>query len=103
MELLTDYQGKKIRLTEERAKHICEHPEMFNLFSEISHVLKYPQVVMFSRTDETVNLYYRFYYKTLVGDKWLCVVVKDSNDDSFILTAYLTDKIKKGTLLWQSQ
>lgn len=34
---------------------------------------------------------------------FLLVKTKDSNDDSFILTAYLTDKIKKGTLLWQSQ
>jgi hypothetical protein len=37
---------------------------------------------------------------TRVGDKWLCVVVKYAADDAFVLTAYLTDKPKKGEQLW---
>ena len=40
---------------------------------------------------------------TKVGDKWLCVVVKCLADDAFIITAYLTDKLKKGTLLWPTK
>jgi hypothetical protein len=37
---------------------------------------------------------------TRVGDKHLCVVVKVQEEDAFVVTAYLTDKAKKGKLLW---
>ena len=40
------------------------------------------------------------YVGTRVGDKYLCVVVKVVGDDAFVLTAYLTDTIKKGHQLW---
>ena len=35
--------------------------------------------------------------------KWLCVVVKYSIEppDAFVVTAYLTNKPKTGTILWQ--
>jgi molybdopterin synthase catalytic subunit len=35
-----------------------------------------------------------------VGAKYICVVVKLAGDDAFVLTAYLTDRIKKGVPLW---
>jgi len=35
-----------------------------------------------------------------VGDKHLCVVVKMSEVDAFVLTAYLTDGVKRGWRLW---
>jgi len=43
------------------------------------------------------------YTQTAIGDKWLCVVVKYFPDDAFIVTAYFTDKPKKGDNLWQSE
>lgn len=46
------------------------------------------------------RLYYRFYVGTRVGDKQLCVIVKLLEADAFVVTAYLTDKVKKGKLLW---
>jgi len=46
------------------------------------------------------DLHDRHYLGTRVGDKWLCVVVKSGALDSFVLTAYLTDKPKKGIQLW---
>ncbi len=36
----------------------------------------------------------------MVGGEHLCVVVKIVIDDAFVVTAYLTDRVKKGTLLW---
>lgn len=33
MKILTDYQGEKVRLTDERLNHILEHPEMVNMES----------------------------------------------------------------------
>ena len=35
------------------------------------------------------HLYYRFYFRTIVGGKYLCVVVKSRDDDAFVLTAHL--------------
>ena len=68
----------------------------------IQETLAHPQFVRKSRTDNTVYLSYRFREATLVGDKWLCVVTKYVEDDAFIITAYLTDKLKQGEQLWPS-
>ncbi len=103
MKILVDYQGRGLRLTDERLRHILEHPEMANMNAAIEETLHEPQLVIRSRADETANLNYRFYYGTKVGDKWLCVVVKYAMDDAFVLTAYLTDKPKKGEQLWPSR
>ena len=84
-------------------EHIREHPEMLRLESEISKVLANPELVVESRTDSFVKLFYDFYSQTIVGGKWLCVVVKYSNEppDAFVVTAYLTNKPKTGRILWQ--
>jgi hypothetical protein len=37
---------------------------------------------------------------SVVGGKWLCVVVKYEENDAFVVTAYLTDKPKAGEDLW---
>ncbi len=44
-----------------------------------------------------------FYARTRVGDKWLCVVVKYLQDDAFVITGYLTDKLKAGEILWPTK
>ena len=102
MEILTDYQNRQIRLTEERLQHILDHPEMVDMRFQLEIVLQNPEVVRQSRSDSKVYLYYRFYEKTIVGAKWLCVVIKDNSDDAFIITAYLTDKLKQGLELWRN-
>lgn len=66
----------------------------------IAETLLSPQKVIRSLSDPGAYLYYRFYFGTRVGDKYLCVVVKIKGDDTFILTAYLTDTIKKGEVIW---
>ncbi|MDX2098893.1 MAG: DUF4258 domain-containing protein [Leptolyngbyaceae cyanobacterium bins.59] len=100
VELFTDYQGRKIRLTDERKQHILAHPEMAEMEVAIEIALSNPEVVRRSNTDSTVYLYYRYHEDTGVGDKWLCVVVKYLEDDAFIITAYLTDKLKAGEQVW---
>jgi hypothetical protein len=103
MKMLVDYQGKNVRLTDERAAHILQHPEMTNMSLALETTVREPQLVIRSSSDETANLNYRYYYGTKVGDKWLCVVVKYSSDDAFVLTAYLTDKPKRGVQLWPNK
>ena len=100
MQIFRDWEGRRIRLTEERLKHILEHPEMKNMIHAIEDALSSPEKIVQSLTDSQTRMYFRFYFGTMVGDKYLCVVVKIKSSDAFILTAYLTDKIKKGVLIW---
>ena len=73
---------------------------MAGMAAEIEKVLRQPQFVRRSRTDEAVRLFYEFYAQTIVGGKWLCVVVQYGESDAFVITAYLTDKPKAGEDLW---
>ena len=100
MKTYRDYHGQSIRLTEERRKHILEHPEMKGILRYIEETLLEPQKVIQSVSDKDTHLYYRFYIGTKIGDKYLCVVVKMVEKNAFILTAYLTDSIKKGEIIW---
>ena len=100
MYLYLDYQGKRIRLTEERLAHILEHPEMKDVEPRIEQTLAQPERVMESLSDPQARLYYRYYVSTRIGNKHLCVVVKMLEADAFVVTAYLTDKVKKGRQLW---
>ncbi len=73
---------------------------MGGLEAEIERVLQAPLEVGVSRSDDSVRLFYEFYAETRVGGKWLCVVVKYLPDDAFVVTAYLTDKLKAGETVW---
>ena len=73
---------------------------MKDMGAEIERVLRQPQLVRRSRSDTAVRLFYEFYAQTIVGGKWLCVVVKYAENDAFVVTAYLTDKPKAGENLW---
>lgn len=103
MKRLEDCFGQAVRLTDERLAHILEHPEMQGLAAEIERVLRRPQFVRRSRSDETVRLFYEYYAPTFGGGKWLCVVVKYPVNDAFVVTACLTDKPKAGVDLWPTK
>jgi hypothetical protein len=103
VKILHDYQGLVIRLTDERLHHVLEHPEMRGLENAIEATLLRPERVIQSFSDPQAKLYYRFYMGTRVGDKLLCVVVRMKDEDAFVITAYLTDKVKKGVKLWPSE
>jgi hypothetical protein len=100
MQVLIDYEGRAIRLTDERLEHILEHPEMRGMEERIPETLRNPERVLESPSDARARLYYRFYVGTLVGDKHLCVVVKVADNDAFVLTAYLTTRPAEGQQLW---
>ena len=89
-----------MRLTAERLAHVREHGEMRGLESEIANVLSHPQLVRRSGSDEAVRQFYEFYPRTILGGKWLCVVVKCLENDAFVVTAYLTDKPVAGENIW---
>ena len=104
MKLLIDFRGRIIRLTEERENHIeVDHPEMVGQIERINETLKNPNIVVRSNVDLEVELFYRHYNNTPVTEKYLCVVVKVSSQDLFIITAYFTDRVKRGEILWERE
>ena len=60
-----------------------------------------PDRIIKAGTYADVELFYRHYEVTPVTKKYLCVVVKISNGDMFIITAYFTDRMKRGEVLWK--
>jgi hypothetical protein len=100
MRIFKDYEGRAIRLTDERLAHILEHPEMRGMEDRIGETLLRPDIVLESLSDPQARLYYRMYVATRVGDKHLCVVVKMADNDAFVLTAYLMTTPAGGRQLW---
>lgn len=97
-----DSRKRSIRLTDERLQHLeTDHPEMAGLTSHIAETLANPDRIVRSRTDATVELFYKWYTATPVTAKFPCVVVKAVLDDLFMITAYHTDAVKRGEILWQ--
>ena len=67
----------------------------------ISEALATPDRIVRSRSDSTVELFYKWYLSTPVTTKFLCVVMKVLPDDHFIITSYYTDAVKGGEVLWE--
>jgi hypothetical protein len=103
MKGLNDCFGIKVRLTDERLAHILEHPEMQGMTDGLERALQQPELVRRSRSDPKVRLFYEYHAQTLIGGKWLCIVVKYMETDAFVVTAYLTDKPKEGVDLWSTR
>ena len=89
-------------MTDERLTHLeTDHPEMKDQLGRIQETLGQPERILLSRSDIRVELYYRLYAQTPVTTKFMCVVVKDSENSGFVITAYYTETEKKGTVVWQ--
>jgi hypothetical protein len=69
----------------------------------IEEAILHPERVVQFFTDPETRLYYRFYVGTRVGNQYLTVIVKVKQGDAFVLTAYLTDRIKRGVQLWPNE
>lgn len=104
MKWFKDIHGRQIRLTDERWNHIeTDHPEMFRQIDKIEDTLLNPDIIIKSKIDHTVELFYRYYKTTPVTEKYLCIVVKILIDDLFIITAYFTDTKKGGKIIWKKK
>lgn len=89
---------KKIRISKEHWKRISEikHPEVSGLEDEIKQALIIPIEIKRSNSDRNVYLYYSKY-----KSNFLCAVIRYLNGNGFIITAYITSKIKKGEIIWK--
>ena len=98
MSEITCVIGKKIKFPKERYLHIIfRHPELEAKENDVISTLKTADFVRESVYDKNVLLYYKIINK----DEYLVVVVKILNGDGFILTAYISNIIKKGEVIWK--
>ena len=72
----------------------CKHPAMKDKEDIVKAVLQTPDEIRQSKTDNEVFLYYKQF------DRLYCVVVKHMEREGFLITAYPTDKIKEGDVIW---
>ena len=90
--------GKIIRLTKRHWDYIVsKHDSIIGLEDQVKETLRNPVYVRLSKEDEKVYLYYAPY-----GIYFLCVVCRHLNGEGFIITGYLTDKIKKGVTVYEA-
>lgn len=72
-----------------------KHPEVIGKETEVERCLRQPQEIRRSEQDPTVYLFY-----LPLPPYHLVVVTKKLNGEGFIITSYLSDKIKEGETLW---
>lgn len=73
-----------------------KHPTLLGKEEAVIQTLAEPDEVRISRVDESVYLFYR---KT--GHRFVCVVAKRTASAGFIMTAYVTDRVKEGRTIWK--
>jgi hypothetical protein len=74
-----------------------KHPSMKGLEEDVKNTLANPDEIRQSRRDSEVFLFYRLQRP----GRWICVVVKRLNKEGFLITTYVTDKIKEGNQIWK--
>lgn len=75
---------------------LVKHPIIRGKESLVKECLQNPNEVRLSQEDKSVYLYYSYWEKYN-----LCVVAKHLNGDGYIITIYVTDKIKEGEQVWK--
>lgn len=83
--------GVPVRLTDERWEHIViGHPELKDLYTEVINTIREPISVVLGNNDELLAV------QELEADKYIVVVYREvSTKDGFIITAFITKKIKQ--------
>lgn len=89
--------GFSVKLTEERYFHIItRHPEILDKEDKIKEAVSNPDFIKGSKFDSNVALFYKS-----VAKDYIVVVVKKTGYDGFVITAYLTDFVKEGDIIWK--
>ncbi len=63
----------------------------------VKDTLKDPDIIIRERIDPNVYIYYKCYKKFY----YICVVVKHLNNEGYIITAYITDRLKRGEKIYE--
>jgi len=101
VELLIAYDGRRSRLPNTQRLHMAYfHPEVLVDEDKIELTVTEPELVAKGATEDTI-VCYRFFIDTPVSGKYLAVVVKLQDGEGFIVTAYFTDGVKRGNIIWR--
>ena len=97
MSSIKDRLNRSIRFTNDVLIIQENHPEFaFSGFNEIViTTLQSPEIIVVSSSDETVELFYKYFLNTPVGNKWLCIVIKNLETDFFVITYIIQIQLKK--------
>ncbi|MBS3050910.1 MAG: hypothetical protein J4400_02065 [Candidatus Aenigmarchaeota archaeon] len=102
MHYFKDKFGRAIRLTDERLQHIeTDHPELLKPKDKIEETLLFPSSVIKSLDDEYTWLYYR-QAEIEKQKSFLLVIVKISNGEGFVITAFYVKNMQKGDIVWKT-
>jgi hypothetical protein len=73
--------------------------------SELEETLRDPDLIISStRFPERVRIFHKWFDRTVVGSKWVRVVVNFlDNGDAFVLTAYADNEVIAGEELWRKE
>ncbi len=93
-EVSISVNGVPIRLTDERWKHIkARHPEVQEQ-NEIFEVLSSPDLIQIGDFGGLMAI-------RKLNHLYFVVVYREiSSEDGFVITAYLTERLKERTILW---
>ncbi len=97
-DIVTSKNGKPIRLNDERWSHITdEHGELDGWRSQVLETVVQPERILAGGEGELLAV------REVQGGKWLVVVYREGPDDGFIITAFLTRRVRsleKRSQLW---
>src|SRR5689334_22211362 len=91
--------GYAVVLSRDRWRQIVrrKHPALANHEADVRACLLSPMLIRLSIKEPAMHLHY-----VPASGPYLCVVTAPSNEKShFVVTAYFTRNIKKGTELWK--
>jgi hypothetical protein len=96
-EILTPL-GFRVRVTRAYWELIItiKHPVMAGRENDVKDTFQNPSQIRQSKSDLAV---YLFYKPERIG-RWVCAVAKRLEGEGFLITAYPTDAIKEGELVW---
>jgi hypothetical protein len=90
--------GDRVELTRDRWREIVrfKHPALAGHEADVRDCVRDPDVIRASAKDPDVHLYYR-----PAPNGYLCTVVGGADPNNrFVITAYFTRSLKRGTDLW---
>ncbi len=98
MDVVNSKNNISIRLTNERWFHITEgHPEMAGYYFEVLETLGEPEAIFEGKTGEFIAI------RNISDKKYIMVIYKELNNDGFVITAFLTKRLKqmeKRRMIW---
>jgi hypothetical protein len=89
--------GLSVRTTDTYwQKLVTKHPDIAELEELVQQALRSPDVVRQSSRDDAVLLFYGLRQPK----RWVVAVARRLNGEGYLITAYQTDAIKEGVVLW---